>query len=105
MADLRHSVDDLPSQQSRLREAYVASPSDNNVVLDGYVEYFPCLHELFGYYPVVGRWCRIPARVVVDENDGRRPLRDRLPKHFSRMNERRVEEAASYRDVALEPVL
>jgi hypothetical protein len=43
--------------------------------------------------------------MIVNKNDGRRPLRDRLPKHFSRMNERRVEEAARYRDVALEPVL
>jgi hypothetical protein len=43
--------------------------------------------------------------MIVDENDRGRSFRDRLPKHFSRMNERRIEEAASYGDVALEPVL
>jgi hypothetical protein len=43
--------------------------------------------------------------VIVDENDCRRPLGDRFPKHFTRMHERRIEQAAGYRDVALEPVL
>jgi hypothetical protein len=75
------------------------------VILHGYVEYLASLHELSCYYPVVRRRCRIPARVVVDEDDSGRPLSDRFPKYFSRMHERRVEEAASYGDVALEPVL
>ena len=92
-------------KQSRLREAHVASSSDNNVVLHGYVEYPARLHELFCYYPVVGRRCRIAARMIVNENDRRRPLRDRFTKYFARMHERRIEQSARYRDVALQPVL
>jgi len=75
------------------------------VILHGYVEYFPRLYELFCYYPVVGRWCRVPARVIVDEDDRRRSLGDRFPENLTRMHERRIEQAAGYRDVALEPVL
>src|SRR5712671_5962167 len=95
----------LQSQQSRLREAYVASPSDNNVVLHGYVEYFARLHQLFCYYPVVGRGCRIPARMIVDQDDSRCPLGDRFPEDLTRMHERRIEQPAGYCDVALETVL
>src|SRR5688572_14315078 len=95
----------LQSQQSRLRKAYVTSPSDNNVILHGYVEYLASLYKLFCYHPVIGRWCRISTRVVMDQNDCRGPLRDRFPKHLSRVYERRIEEAASYGDVTLEPVL
>jgi hypothetical protein len=43
--------------------------------------------------------------VIVNENDRRRPLRNRFPKHFSRMHERRIEQAASHSDIAFEPVL
>jgi len=75
------------------------------VILHGYVEYFPRLYELFCYYPVVGRWCRVPARVIVDEDDRRRSLGDSFPENLTRMHERRIEQAAGYRDVALEPVL
>src|SRR5207247_1072188 len=76
-----------------------------NVILHRDVEYFSGLHELFSYYPVVGRGCRIPARVIVDENDCRRSLRDRFPEHLAGMDERRVEKPAGYRNVALESVL
>jgi hypothetical protein len=75
------------------------------VVLYGDVEYFARLHELFCYYPVVGRWCRITARMIVDENDCRRSFRDRFPEHFSRMHERRVEKSTRYGDVALQSML
>jgi hypothetical protein len=43
--------------------------------------------------------------VIVDENDRRRSLGDRFPENLTRMHERRIEQAARYRDVALEPVL
>jgi hypothetical protein len=43
--------------------------------------------------------------MVVHQNDSRRPLRDRFPKHFPWVNERGIEEATSDGDVALEPVL
>jgi len=75
------------------------------VILHGYVEYLARLHELFSYYPVVRRRCRISARVIVNQNDCCRSLRDRFPKNFSRMYERRVEKAARYCDVALKPML
>ena len=75
------------------------------MVLDRDVEYFPGLYELFSYYPVVGRWCRVPARMIVNQYDCRRPLRDRLSEDFPRMHQRRVQEPARYRNVALEPML
>jgi hypothetical protein len=43
--------------------------------------------------------------MIVDENDRRRPLGDRLAEHFARMDERRIQKTARYRDVALEAVL
>jgi len=43
--------------------------------------------------------------MIVDEDDRRRTLGDRFPENLTRMHERRIEQAASYRDVALEPVL
>ena len=75
------------------------------MVLYWYVEYFARLHQLFCYYPVVGRGCRIPARMIVDENDCRRSFGDRFPENFPRMHERRIEKPAGYRNVPLQPVL
>ena len=43
--------------------------------------------------------------MVVHEDDRRRPLGDRLPKHLARMHERRIENPARDRDVTLQPVL
>jgi hypothetical protein len=43
--------------------------------------------------------------VIVDQDDRRRPLGDRFPEDLTRMHERRIEQAAGYRDVALETVL
>jgi hypothetical protein len=70
------------------------------VILNRDVEYLSRLHELFCYYPVVGRRCRIAARMVVNQNDRCRPFGDRLAKYFSRMYERRIQKTASDRDVA-----
>src|SRR3954465_2486888 len=43
--------------------------------------------------------------MIVDENDCCRSLRDRFTKDFAGMNERRVQQAPRYSDVALQPVL
>jgi hypothetical protein len=75
------------------------------VILHWDVEYLARLHELFCYYPVVRRRCRISTRVIVDQNDRRGSLRNRLAKNFSRMNERGIEQAAGDGDVAFQTVL
>src|SRR5687768_980362 len=43
--------------------------------------------------------------MVVDEDDRGRPLRDRLPKHFARVNEGRIKNTTRDRYVTLQPVL
>jgi hypothetical protein len=75
------------------------------VVLHGYVENSAGLHELLRDYPVVTGRRRIAARVIVNENYRGRILGDRLAKHFPRVYQRRIEEAACYGNVALEPML
>ena len=54
---------------------------------------------------IVRRRRRVAARMIVHEDDCRRSLGDRLAKDFARMHERGVEDPASDRDVALEPML
>jgi hypothetical protein len=75
------------------------------VILHRYIQYLPRLNKLFSYYPVVRRRCRVSARVIVDQNDRRGPLRDRFPKYFSRMHERGIEQPTSHSNVALESML
>jgi hypothetical protein len=75
------------------------------MVLHGYVEKLARLHELFSYYPVVGRWCRVAARVIVNEDYRRRALRNRFTEHLAGMNERRIEQSSRDGDIALEAVL
>lgn len=43
--------------------------------------------------------------MIVDEDDRSRVLADCLPEHFARVNQRRIQETARDRDVALQPVL
>src|SRR4051812_27062706 len=62
-------------------------------------------HQLFGHYPIVVRGRRITAGMIVDENDRRRSLGDRLAEYLARMHEGRIEYAARDRDVSFEPML
>ena len=69
------------------------------------VEEPPRGDELGGNRPIVGRRRRVPARMVVDQDDRRRTLGDRLAKDHPRVHERRVENPTSNRDIPLETVL
>ena len=50
--------------------------------------------QLLGDRPVLRRGRRIPARVVMDDDDSRRGLRDRGAEHLARMHQRAVEQPA-----------
>jgi len=75
------------------------------VILHRYVEYPSRLYELLCNDSVISRRRWIAARVIVDENYRRGIFRDCFSKHLTRMNERRIQKSACYRNVPLQPML
>src|SRR4051794_388832 len=69
------------------------------------VEQSPRRHQLVGYRSIVVRGRRIAAGMIVDENDRRRTLGDRLAEDLAWMHEGRIENAARDRDISFEPML
>jgi|SRR5688572_7674610 len=70
-----------------------------------YVEQPARGNQLCRHFSIVRRGRRVPARVVVDEDDRGRPLRNRLAEYLPWVYERRAQKTTGDRHVALEPML
>jgi len=95
----------LPSQQTCLREARVPSSPDDYVVVYGDVQQSAGRDELLGDRAIVRRRHRIAAGMIVDEDDRRRPLGDRLSKNLARVHEGRRQQPTRDRHIAFQPML
>lgn len=74
---------------SMLEEAVVALPvEDDDVVEQRDPQGFPCGLEGFRYLPVFSARREIACRMVVGDDDRRRPVRDRIGEHLAGMDMR-----------------
>ncbi len=78
----------MNSEEAGLGERQVTTPPNDDVILHRDIEHPPGLHKLLGCNAIVRRWSWIAARMIVNENDCRRILGNRLAKNLSRVNER-----------------
>ena len=95
----------LRIEKAALAKAHVGMVADDDVIEDVDAEEFACCREASRDLVVLWARRRVSAGVIVREDYGRRVREDRRFEHFARMDERRIEGAATDLVVAEDVVL
>lgn len=87
-------------QQASRRKTGESVSGNDDVIVDGEIEQAAGLDQLSGDGAILGRWGGVPARMVMYNYNTGGSFGDGGTENFAGVNQRAIEKAASYQDIA-----